>query len=314
MQVRTFRRFSVGVLVYTVAAIIWGAFVRASASGDGCGDHWPLCQGSVLPSGSIKTLIEFTHRATTGLLGLGIVALTVSAFQTFPRGHVVRRAAVGTFIALILEAAAGAALVKFGWVAANHSPMRGVAVSIHLVVTFFLLATVTLTAFWSYEQASPAWRGQGAIRGLLCLGFVGLVLLGVTGAITALGDSLFPASSLAAGLLQDASESAHLFVRLRIWHPLLALLMAAYVTAASMWIAGLRPTRAVKRTSVALVGLVIMQLAAGATNLLLLAPIWMQLIHLLLADGVWIAFVMLAAGALERRAMPSPHVIEAAAQ
>jgi heme A synthase len=64
----------------------------------------------------------------------------------------------------------------------------------------------------------------------------------------------------------------------------------------------MRPTPDTIRFSRALIALFLVQLATGALNVFLLAPIWLQLVHLFLADLVWITCVLLAAAALAQEA------------
>ncbi|MDQ3034216.1 MAG: COX15/CtaA family protein, partial [Myxococcota bacterium] len=130
------------------------------------------------------------------------------------------------------------------------------------------------------------WVGVGATA---------LLLTGVAGAVTALGDTLFPATSLAAGLAQDASPTAHFLVRLRVIHPVIATLTFLYLTMMSALIGMQRPDPRVRRAAFVLVASMVVQMGAGLLNLALLAPVWMQLVHLLLADVAWIALVLLGA-------------------
>ena len=299
------RKFSVAawlVLLYNLAVIAWGAFVRATGSGAGCGRHWPMCNGVVVPRApSAATLIEFSHRLTSGLALLLVVALAVWAFRVYPRRHVVRRAAVASVVLMLTEALVGAGLVLLELVAHDASLRRAVALPTHLVNTFFLLAAVALTAWWStvvpLAATGPAvrLRGQGGAGAFVAASLAGTLLLGVSGAVTALGDTLFPAGSLVEGMRQDVSPTAHFLLRLRIWHPTLALGVGALVavTAGVVWLT--RNDRRTQRFAAAVVILFLAQLVAGVTNLLLLVPVWMQLVHLLLADLLWITLVLLAA-------------------
>ena len=299
------RKFSVAawlVLLYNLAVIAWGAFVRATGSGAGCGRHWPMCNGVVVPRApSAATLIEFSHRLTSGLALLLVVALAVWAFRVYPRRHVVRRAAVASVVLMLTEALVGAGLVLLELVAHDASLRRAVALPTHLVNTFFLLAAVALTAWWSTvvppAATGPAvrLRGQGGVGAFVAASLAGTLLLGVSGAVTALGDTLFPAGSLVEGMRQDVSPTAHFLLRLRIWHPTLALGVGALVavTAGVVWLT--RNDRRTQRFAAAVVILFLAQLVAGVTNLLLLVPVWMQLVHLLLADLLWITLVLLAA-------------------
>lgn len=297
-----FSRFAWSVLAYNLAVIAWGAFVRATGSGAGCGKHWPMCNGVVVPpSPSVATLIEFSHRLTSALDLALVAGLAVWAFRAYPKRHVVRKAAVASVALLLSEALVGAGLVLLELVAHNASLKRAVALPTHLVNTFFLLAALSLTAWWSTvvppTVVGPVsrLRGQGAAGGLVAASLVGTLLLGVSGAVTALGDTLFPAGSLVEGMQQDFLPTAHFLLRLRIWHPSLALVITALValTAGVVWLT--RDGQRSQRLAVAVVALFLAQLVAGVTNLLLLVPVWMQLIHLLLADLLWIALVLLAA-------------------
>ena len=299
-----FSRFAWLVLAYNLAVIAWGAFVRATGSGAGCGRHWPTCNGVVVPRApSTATLIEFSHRLTSGLALLLVVGLALWAFRVYPRRHAVRRAAVASVALMIMEAMVGAGLVLLELVAHNASLRRAVALPAHLVNTFFLLAALSLTAWWSVVQPREATgpaarlRGQGVVGALLAGALAGALLLGVTGAVTALGDTLFLAGSLTEGMRQDFAPTAHFLLRLRIWHPTLAVGVGLVVLAAAgaAWLT--RDDRRTQRLAGAAVLLFATQLVAGVTNLLLLVPVWMQLVHLLLADVLWITLVLLAASA-----------------
>ena len=284
-----FARYAWGVLAYNVAVILWGAYVRASGSGAGCGNHWPLCNGVVTPhSPTVATLIEFTHRAMTGLDSPLVLLLAIWGFRVFPRRHPVRRAAVLSAVFLVIEALIGAALVLLERVAKNASAYWQ---STHLINTLTLLACLTLAAWWGSGKPAIAPRGRAAWMVAASLAVV--ALLGVSGAIAALGDTLFPAASLAAGLAQDWDPAANIFLRLRGLHPLIAAGAGAWLLYFAVWSASRRvELRGRAGMMVTFLGA---QLLAGAVNLLLLAPVWMQMLHLLLADLLWISLVVLCA-------------------
>jgi heme A synthase len=291
-----FARYSWLTLAYTVAVVLGGALVRATGSGAGCGSHWPLCNGQVLPAtGNAKTLIEYSHRVTSGLLLL----LALGAFRFRPRGHAVRKAALVSLAFLLSEAAVGAGLVHFELVAGNASMAHALAMATHLVNTFFLLAAVTLTAWFASGGAPFHVRGQGAFGGGLLLAAAGLLLAGVSGAIAALGDTLFPSMSLAEALQRDLSPTAHALIRLRVLHPVISVVagLLALVLALQLRKPGLFDATT-GRLALGVAALVGVQVGAGVLNVLLLAPVWMQIVHLLLADLLWIAFVLLGASAL----------------
>jgi heme A synthase len=286
-----FARYAWGVLAFNVGVVLWGAFVRATGSGAGCGKHWPLCNGEVTPhSPSIATMIEFTHRATSGV-DLALVALLVIwAFRAFPQRHPVRLAAGLSAAFLMSEALIGAALVLLEHVARNTSVTRAYSLSTHLINTLTLLAFLTLTAWWASGKPVSRPRGRSLSMAAISLGVV--VLLGVSGAIAALGDTLFPASSLAAGLAQDWDPAANVFLRLRGLHPAIAAVSAAWLFYFALSSARLPEAR---RMALLVIGCLTAQLFAGILNFFLLAPVWMQLVHLLLADCLWISLVLLCA-------------------
>lgn len=287
------------VLAFNLLVILWGAYVRASGSGAGCGSHWPLCNGEVMPlARPVETLIELTHRTTSGVALILVLVLLVWAFRAFPRKHPARLGAVLSFFFIITEALIGAGLVLFGFVADNDSIGRAVYLSIHLVNTFLLLAALALTAWWASGGRALRLRNQGALLLILGAGLVGALVLGVSGAVTALGDTLFPASTLSGGLLDDFSSTAHILIRLRVLHPTIALIVSALLIFAARFAATNRPGQRTKRFAWALVLLIFIELCAGLINLFLLAPIPMQIVHLLLADLVWTALVLLTAAAL----------------
>lgn len=291
-----FTRFVWANLAYNLLVVLFGAFVRATGSGAGCGAHWPTCQGVVIPRApAIETVIEFTHRATSGLAMLLVLVMVIFAWRVFPRGHRVRKAAVLSAVFMLAEALFGAGLVLLGLVDDNDSMARALAIVFHLVNTFALLAAITLTARWSQVREG---KGRAKISGLLIaailLGLLGVVFLGASGAITALGDTLFPAESLLHGLQQDADPSAHFLLRLRVYHPLIAALTGIYLYAFVGYLRRKYAEEAVQQYTLWLLVLFGAQIVLGFVNLILLAPVWMQLIHLLVADLVWIRFVLLA--------------------
>lgn len=296
----------------TVAVILWGAFVRVTGSGAGCADHWPLCNGVLVPRApNVATLIELTHRVTSSLAGLLSVFVFFYARRVFEPGAPVRKAASAGLVLMLLEGAIGALLVKAGLVAKNASEARAVVVGIHLCNTFLLLGAQVLTHHFASAGRALHVRGQAGRLALFGLLLSIALLLGASGAVTALGDTLFPADSLRQGIAQDLTPGAHFLVRLRVWHPLLAIVGGAVIVYFAQSLAHAMPgprdaspseasfsARALSRWAWLLTGVYIAQLAVGALNLVLLAPAPIQIAHLLLADLVWIALVMLTAHAL----------------
>jgi heme A synthase len=296
-RTKNFAHFVWGVLAFTLMVVLWGAYVRATGSGAGCGNHWPLCNGEVVPaSPGVQTMIEFTHRAMSGIDGVLILLLLAWAVRVFPRNHPARLGASLSFVFLVTEALIGAALVKLEHVAQNASVGRAWSLSGHLINTLGLLACLALTAWWAGGGSRLGWRSRK--WALIFPSILLFVLTGISGAIAALGDTLFPVSSLAAGFRQDFDPAANVFLRLRLYHPFLA-------AATGVWLA-LYAIRTATRIEPAkpygrcLLAFVAIQVSAGALNVLLLAPVWMQMVHLLLADLVWISLVLLTASTLQK--------------
>jgi cytochrome c oxidase assembly protein subunit 15 len=296
-------RFAWLVLGYNVLVILWGAVVRATGSGAGCGSHWPLCNGEVVPRGAaVATLIEFSHRLTSGVALLLVVALLVAVFRARPRGHAARRAAGWSMAFMVGEAAVGAMLVLFELVAENRSLARGLFMAVHLLNTFFLLGAIALTAHFAGSGRPLALRGRGREAALFAGGALLLLLTSVSGAVAALGDTLFPSQSLEEALRADLSATSHALIRLRVLHPFVAVGAAAYVVVVSLATRRRWAGAEIRGWSSAVAGLAVLQTVLGGLNVLLLAPVWMQVVHLLLADAVWIAFVLFGAVVLAERA------------
>lgn len=300
---RPLRRFAWVVLASTLLVVAWGAFVRATGSGAGCGSHWPLCNGEVVPRApGIETLIELSHRLSSGALLVLVVVLGVRVHRGTPAGHPARsrsRWAVGLVFA---EALIGAALVLFELVAHDASAKRALSMALHLGNTFFLLAALALTA--TALEGAARLRPAANRGAAIVLGLVAVALLGVggTGAVAALGDTLFPATSLRDGLAQDLSPTSHLFVKLRLLHPPVALATGLFVVGMGWVVRALRPSPGTTRWARVLTALFLAQILGGLVNVLLLAPVPMQLVHLVMADLVWLAYVLLAQASLGARA------------
>jgi heme a synthase len=278
-----FARFAWVTLAYTVAVVLWGTIVRATGSGAGCGESWPLCNGQlVFGTPALAKLIELAHRSSSGADGILIAAMAAWGFLAFPKHHPVRLGVTFSLILLVVEALLGAALVKFGLVVNDPSPAHAIVLSIHSVNTMALLGAVALTAWWGGGNPRLHWDA----RAWASLG--GILAVGVTGALSALADTIYPSASLAEGLAQDWSVGASGLVRLRALHPFLALAVGLWV----VYYAGSRVEKT-RRTAIAVMALVAAQITAGVVNLILLTPVPMQVAHLLLADLLWIALVVL---------------------
>ena len=322
---RRYARLAWGFVVYTIGVILWGAFVRASLSGDGCGDHWPLCDGEVIPvAPDAKKLVELTHRITSGLAWIGALAFWIvarrrakqvdeatTASPEVERARLVHRGAFWGFFFMTTEALVGAGLVLFRMVAENPDTARGYWMGAHLVNTYLLVAALSLHAWWASGGRAFRLRGPQGMAALALA--LGMLAVGITGAIAALGDTLFPVGSLAEGLAQDLDPTSHVFLRLRIAHPIVALVVAGATGAFAAALAASTSSRVVRRHALALAALVGLQVGLGFLNVALLEPVWLQLVHLAIADAIWIALGLLAAEhAISDDALPEPALSEPA--
>jgi cytochrome c oxidase assembly protein subunit 15 len=315
---RRFRHFASFLLVFLLGVIVFGAWVRITGSGAGCGEHWPSCHGQLVPRTPTQaTVIEYTHRLTSGLLGFLALALPIWAWQRFPPGHAVRRFSLGTFALVVVEAGIGAGLVKNRLVVDDASVARAVVVALHLVNTLLLTGCAALTIAVASQPSSAARAlGAGSRRAVgpaasrlgtaasvgnsaaslvsaVPLWAFGVVLFGLcavaaSGAVTALGDTLFPVALAASE--PSGAPAQHFLVQLRVVHPILASLVVCASFALARALAPAPETRA---WAIALGGLSCLQLVLGALNVLWRAPGWLQLVHLLMAQLLWISAVML---------------------
>lgn len=294
---RALRRFSWGVLAYFIAVILWGTVTRATGAGAGCGDHWPLCNGTVIQhSPTVDAMIEFAHRVTSGISFFAVVGLAIWTFVATKRGHLARRFAVAAIIFTLVEAAIGALLVKLGLTAESHSPLRAPYLALHLTNTLLLLAALTLTA---HMLGRTIGNMRGGIRWvkpfgtLACL--VVILAVGVTGSLAALGDTLFPAQSLSSAMAQDFSAKSAWLIRWRWTHPAIAILASVFF----IWLVVRAMQRSVywnnRGLALLVLALLAVQYALGAADVLALAPVWLQVAHLLGADLLWTALIVLAA-------------------
>jgi len=291
------RRFAWGVLAYFIAVILWGTLVRATGAGAGCGNHWPLCNGTVMQhSASVDTMIEFTHRVTSGLSFFAVVGLLAWTFAGTVRSHLARAAAVASVAFTVIEAILGALLVKLELTAQSLSPLRPAYLALHLTNTLLLLAALTLTAHLLSRRKAflcgivHLVAPFGAVAGVLVV-----MMVGVTGSLAALGDTLFPESSLGMALAQDFSPASGWLVRWRWMHPTVAFVASIFL----IWLLVRAAQRKTHWDNRGLSALVLLLLAAvyvlGLMDVILLAPLWVQVAHLLGADTLWAALVVLTA-------------------
>ena len=292
-------RYAWFTLAFNVLVILLGALVRATGSGAGCGRSWPTCQGEVLPELSGATTIEYAHRAASGIALVLVGVLVAWTWRVVPKGEPARTGAVLSMAAIVGEALIGAMIVLAEWVAEDVSTARVVAVPLHLVNTLFLLAALTLTGFWLSGGRRLSPRSHPELWRWVLVGAAAIVLLAATGAVTALADTLFPKD----GSGVAGSGEAHFLTDLRLVHPILAVVAASI----GWWFSGRFASRrsSAGRALPVLVGLMML---TGVLNVALGVPVWMQLVHLLLADVLWITYVLVSAQALQVPAEVGQHV------
>ena len=311
-KLSAFAKYAWFVLAYNILVVLWGVFLRASKSGDGCGQHWLTCHGEVLPSApEFKTVIEFTHRLMSALDGLLMLILLGWAFWIWYKGRerssrsTLVTAAISFFFVLT-EGAIGAGLVLTGNTAETLTAARPFWMAAHLVNTFILLAFLTLTARSACCGVMLRFRQEPKYLAGITIGAITVIIVGISGSIAALSSMIFPSGTLSEGLVKDFSETSHILLRLRLLHPITAILTSVFVIFLTGWLAKERAGDTnVSRWSNVIAILVLVQIAFGAATLLTLAPIIMQLGHLLMADAIWISFVMFAAGFLSSDALPA---------
>lgn len=296
-KVNWFARYAWFALGYNLLVILWGVFLRASYSGDGCGQHWLTCQGEAIPSApELKTIIEFSHRLTTALAGIDVVVLAGWALSKHHRGDRVRLFAVLALLFIIIEGAIGGGLVLTGNTAGNWTPTRPYWTAGHLINTFILLAFLALTA-WSATDGNRRFRQLTASeKSLITVAALAIFVVGIFGSMASLAHMLFPSESISESIGKDFDPNSHWLLRLRILHPITSILSVVFLIFAADWLKRRMPqSLLVARWAGNLTILLLLQTAFGALTLLMLAPILMQLGHLLIADLIWIAFVLLCA-------------------
>ncbi len=300
-----FAKYAWFVLAYNIVVILWGVFLRASKSGDGCGQHWLTCHGEVIPSApELKTVIEFSHRITSALDGFIVIGLLIWAILRWKSGKTdtnsrVLKMAIGSFVFVLIEGLLGAGLVLTGNTAENLTAARPFWMAGHLITTLILLTFLTLTAWFASGGKSLNFKVKPKVKLFLLLGIFGFLLVGMSGSVAALSSMIFPSETLSEGVAKDFSATSNILLRLRVSHPILSILTGVYLIFLAGWLRKKAENNpSVVRWSNILSILILLQIGFGALTLLTLAPILMQLGHLFLADAVWISFVLLTASFL----------------
>ena len=288
-------RLSIGTLCLVMFVILWGAFVRITHSGAGCGQHWPLCKGEVIViSPTLDTLIEFTHRATSGISFL-LVLFCLWHARNKSKSSLVKLSALLSFLFICSEAGIGAGLVLFGWVKDNSSFSRAIVVALHLANSLALLFFLSLQVFATTHKNINKFSLKSLMnyfRPYYLLIFM-FTLVACAGAITALGDTLFPSTSLISGFMEDISPNSHFLIRLRVIHPFLACILAFlllnFFISAPLKLEAKFANEIKTSCSLGILTLTV-QILIGSLTVFLLAPSFLQLLHLFVSIVLWTTF------------------------
>lgn len=299
MQLNRYAKFTWFVLAYNVLVVLWGAFVRATGSGAGCGAHWPVCNGVVIPrEPALETMIEFSHRLSSGLAFILVLVLVIWAFRAYAKGDKIRRAATWAMFFMITESLVGASLVLFRWVADDDSVPRVFVMGVHLVNTFLLLAFIALTGYYASGGHRVRFRGQGLVGALSVLALIAMLIMSVSGGMIALGDTLV----LSEGVTPEESPVVAFLVSIRLMHPTIAILVSVFLVIVSRYLAAARPSRFTSKAALMILVLALVELGVGLINVVLQAPVWIQIVHLFMAVSLWLVTVLLVYYALDETA------------
>ena len=290
-------------VIYTVVVVAWGAWVRISGSGAGCGEDWPLCNGQAVPlNAPIKTWIEISHRYSTALYGLLVLALIICSRCIFSRGHPARLWSILVLVFTLTEALIGRQLVTMKLVDESTEIVRMLVMPLHLINTSFLLFCAVMAAE-SFRYGDRARRPiSSELKKLGVLAIIALLLLMTSGAIAALASHLFPSLSLILGLRKDLAPTAHPALRLRILHPILALSLLLIVPYFISSIKAAAPSQQARLWYGRLGYTTYTAILIGTATLLLLAPAWLKITHLVMAN----VLVIVASLALFHTYRPTP--------
>ncbi len=280
-------------LAFFVVVVLEGAVVRATSSGAGCGARWPLCNGEILPHHPrVATIIEFAHRSLTGISTAMFALLIAWTFRATRREHPARRASLVAGSLLLTEGALGALLVLGHYVEKNASAARVFVQGIHFTNTMLLLSATTVTAvlLGRTKDTVPGGDIHKGIRTPVLLAMLATLLAGATGSVAALADTVFPSPNLRAAIAADFAASSPVLIRMRWIHPA----SAVAVVLCTLWCAVVLARRG-QRTAASAVGAnLALQVLTGVADVLMLAPLTLQIIHLLSADIFWIILAAIA--------------------
>lgn len=282
-----FSGFCFAVLCFCLLIILWGAWVRISHSGDGCGQSWPSCQGQYFIDSEEqkKTWIEWIHRATSGLFGIIVLLLVIWSFLKFSFRHPVFKSALCVLFFTISEALIGARLVLAGLTGSNDSLARMLTMNLHLLNS--LLLTSSLFICWRLSLGkSFSLSGFFKEKKYTIMFICAFFLIAFFGSLSSLSSSLFPSSSLWEGVFLDFDSRSHWLIRLRLLHPLLALILG------SGFLLHYFSQEIKSHPQQILIFCLCLTLVSGLMNLLLLSPVFLKLTHLLVVYLLSMSFIL----------------------
>lgn len=280
-------------VLYTLLVILWGAWVRISFSGDGCGDHWPLCHGEILPlQHGKKTWVEFTHRIMSGAYGVFVLIFFLSLRRILPPSHPARFWNRMTLLFMISEALLGAKLVLLRLVGTNDSPLRSFSMGLHLMNSLILVGSSVLLALflsqshWKKRTESPVLLEFSRLRKFFILLGLGFLFLNFSGALAALSTTLFPAKHFLESL-ENQRQSSHYLLALRSFHPILGLVFGIGFASFALILRNLAKEVSVRRRASIFAYVSLASLGVGVFTLFLASPVVLKLSHLLGVYALW---------------------------
>lgn len=288
------RRLSILSLILGVAQVVFGAIVRITGSGMGCGDHWPKCQGHWFPPlARTDLIIEVTHRYIAAGLSLAIVVLLIAAAmrRATPgvggRGGVLRAAVLAT--SLVVAAA------LFGAVTVKLELGNYFVIVTHLALAMALLAVLVSAAMRAGGLgASSATIGAASLRtwrstrAALALAFVVLVLGAFTAHVPGANSSCTGFPLCRGSLLPDATQ------HIQFTHRILAFGLFFHLLGLTLGVRRRGESRVIIRAAAIAFGAVLLQIVVAAMMVELQLPAQWRSLHQAVGTLVWVAVVVLA--------------------
>lgn len=315
---KSIRRLSYVALVIAFAQIVFGAIVRITGSGWGCGEHWPKCAGYwVPPLERPDLIIEVSHRYLALGVTLVTLALALAAWRRRGEPGVAGRRgplrpAVAAFLVVVATALLGMVTIKMR--------LNPIVIVLHLALAMTLLGAIIVAGLRSdgfgarravllgtddvsRSAAAKSWR---VARIAAILAFIVLVFGALTANLGAAGACLgFPTCRVYA-------SPDRALVDLQLTHRILAFLFALHVLGAAMMIRRRTVAAVVKRAAWLALGAIVLQILVAASLVEMRLPPVLQSLHQAVGTLVWVAVVIWAALA-HRAAGSEPAILRAGA-